>query len=252
MVYRPFAALTAALFFSLAALSQGQTGDLLDKIYGPTAERPNAYTFEQVIHYDLVQRIAGGEGQPPRVIEGAMSLYFTPGDSAYGRVVETGETTLISIGDLSTGKRYSLSDLGVAKVGNESPISVRMADTLQMSRVSGDREIEGRMSAHYWHENGTRIDELWADSQANAQEVAIGRLWPQFEPGFQSLATGTYEGLATRWIAIDTEFSRDPRIVLQFKGVEVLDKPMEISMLGYVFPASESEMMRRRLDADRQ
>ena len=119
-------------------------------------------------------------------------------------------------------------------------------------RVSGDREIEGRMSAHYWFEESTRIDELWADSQSSEMENAIGRLWPRFEPGFQSLATGTYEGFATRWISIDTRFSRDPRLVLEFKGIEALGNPVEISLDGYTFPVSEGEMMRRRLEADRQ
>ena len=181
-----------------------------------------------------------------------MDLYFTPGDSAYARVVETGATTLISIGDLTRGMRYSLTDLGVAKLGTEATMSDRMTDTLQVMRVSGDREIDGRMSAHYWFEEGTRIDELWADSQSNDMENAIGRLWPRFEPGFQSLATGTYEGFATRWISIDTRFSRDPRLVLEFKGIEALGNPVEISLDGYTFPVSEGEMMRRRLEADRQ
>ena len=96
-----------------------------------------------------------------------------------------------SIGDLTLGMRYSLADLGMVQVGTETAMSERMTDTLQMMRVSGDREIDGRMSAHYWFEEGTRIDELWADSQASEMETAIGRLWPRFEPGFQSLATGT-------------------------------------------------------------
>ena len=66
------------------------------------------------------------------------------------------------------------------------------------------------------------------------------------------MAIGTYEGLATRWVAIDTEFSRDPRIVLEFKGTEQLDAPIDISLMGFVFPVSPGDMMRQRLEAERQ
>ncbi|MEC7113809.1 MAG: hypothetical protein VXW79_02490, partial [Bacteroidota bacterium] len=222
MANRTVLVLLAAL--ALIPMAHGQTtvDDLINEVYGGGVRRPSGYTFSHVIHYDLVQRIEAGEGRPPRRIEGNMDLYFTPGDSAYARVVETGETTLISIGDLTRGMRYTPTDLGVPKLGTEATMSDRMTDTLQVMRVSGDREIDGRMSAHYWFEEGTRIDELWADSQSNDMENAIGRLWPRFEPGFQSLATGTYEGFATRWISIDTRFSRDPRLVLEFKGIEAL------------------------------
>ena len=58
--------------------------------------------------------------------------------------------------------------------------------------------------------------------------------------------------LATRWVSIDTQFSREPRIVLEFKGAEALSEPMDISFLGYVFPVSEAQLMRRRLEAERQ
>lgn len=181
-----------------------------------------------------------------------MDLYFTPGDSAYARVMEHEEVQMTSIGDLRMSMRFSLNDLGVVKLGTEASMHESMTDTLQVMRVSGDREIDGRMSAHYWFEDGTRIDEIWADSESNEMENAIGRLWPRFEPGFQSLATGTYEGLATRWISTDTRFSREPRLVLEFKGIEELEQPIEISMEGFTFPISEGEMMRRRLDAERQ
>ena len=118
--------------------------------------------------------------------------------------------------------------------------------------IGGDREIDGRMSAHFWYEKGTTIDELWADSQASEEEVAISRLWPRFEPGFTGLANGTYVGLATRWVSIDTKFSREPRTVLEFKGAESLETPVEVSLEGYVFPVSEADMMRKRLEAERQ
>jgi len=252
MANRNVLVLLAALALTPIAQGQETIDDLIDQVYGEAAIRPSGYTFSHVIHYDLVQRIEAGVGREPRRIKGSMDLYFTPGDSAYARAVETGETVLTSIGDLNRGMRYNLSDLGVVKLGTEATMSERMTDTLQVSRVSGDREIEGRMSAHYWFEEGTRIDEIWADSQSNAMEDAIGRLWPRFEPGFQSLATGTYEGFATRWISIDTRFSRDPRVVLEFKGIEELETPVEISLEGFNFPVSESEMMRRRLEAERQ
>ena len=252
MANRNVLALLAALALSPFAHGQSKADQLIQEVYGTAPERPSSYAFSHVIHYDLIQRLEDGEGKPPRRIEGNMDLFFTPGDSAYARVVETGESTLISIGDLTRGMRYSLTDIGVAKLGTEGAMSDRMTDTLQVMRVSGDREIDGRMSAHYWFEEGTRIDELWADSQSSEMENAIGRLWPRFEPGFQSLATGTYEGFATRWISIDTRFSRDPRLVLEFKGIEALGNPGEISLDGYTFPVSEGEMMRRRLEADRQ
>ena len=148
MANRTVLVLLAAL--ALIPMAHGQTtvDDLINEVYGGGVERPSGYTFSHVIHYDLVQRIEAGEGRPPRRIKGNMDLYFTPGDSAYARVVETGETTLISIGDLTRGMRYSLTDLGVAKLGTEATMSDRMTDTLQVMRVSGDREIEGRMSAH--------------------------------------------------------------------------------------------------------
>ena len=232
--------------------AQQDIDNLIEEVYGKAVERPTGYTFSHVIHYEIAQRVDAGEGLPPHRIEGKMDLFFTPGDSAYARVLENDGTTLTSIGDLTLGMRYSLADLGMVQVGTETAMSERMTDTLQMMRVSGDREIDGRMSAHYWFEEGTRIDELWADSQASEMETAIGRLWPRFEPGFQSLATGTYEGFATQWISIDTRFSRDPRLFLEFKGIEELDHPIEISFEGFAFPDSEREQMRRRLEADRQ
>ena len=246
--------LTLLASLALIPFAQGQQNidNLIEEVFGTAIERPTGYAFSHVIHYDLAQRIDAGKGLPPRRIEGNMDLFFTPGDSAYARVIENEGTSLISIGDLTLGMHYSLSDLGVAKLGTEAAMSERMSDTLSMMRVSGDREIEGRMSAHYWFEEGTRIDELWADSQSSQMENAIGRLWPRFEPGFQSLATGTYDGFATYWISIDTRFSRDPRLVLQFKGIEKLDEPIEISFEGYSFPVTEGELMRHRLEADRQ
>ena len=184
-------------------------------------------------------------------IKGNMDLYYTPGDSAYGRVVEVEGGNMSHIGDLALGMKYTLTTLGEAKIGSENKLNAIVADTLQMSRVSGDREIDGRMSAHYWHEEGSTIDELWADSQASEEEVSIGRLWPRFEPGFASLASGTYVGLATRWVSIDTKFSREPRTLLLFKGSEALESPVVVSLNGFVFPVTEAETMRQRLEAER-
>lgn len=252
MANRIVLALLAALALSPLAHGQNLADNLIQEVYGPDVERPSGYTFSHVIHYDLIQRIDGGEGQQPRKIEGSMDLFFTPGDSTYARVVSADKTRLSSIGDLRNGMRYNLSDIEAGKFGREARMNDHMADTLHMMRVSGDQEIDGRMSAHYWFEEGTRIDELWADSQSSEMENAIGRLWPRFEPGFQSLATGTYVGFATRWISIDTRFSREPRMILEFRGIEALDAPFEIGFDGYAFPESEGEMMRRRLEADRQ
>lgn len=252
MAYRTVLVLMAALVSNPILQAQVTTDELINDVYGSPVERPDGYAFSHVIHYSLLQRVDGGEGRPPSVIDGNMDLYFTPGDSAYARVFEYEEATMTSIGDLRLNVRFNLSNLGEVKVGSESSIHTLMADTLRVMRVSGDREIDGRMSAHYWFEEGTRIDELWADSESNEMETAIGRLWPRFEPGFQSLATGTYEGLVTRWISIDTRFSREPRTALQFKGIEELETPVEISLEGYTFPISEGEMMRRRLEAERQ
>lgn len=234
------------------ALVQAQetASDMLAQVYGLSPERPDSYSFTHVIHYSLVQRVSGGEGQPLNKFEGNMDLYYTPGDSAYGRVVEVEGGSMSHIGDLALGMKYSLTTLGDVKIGSEIKLNAIMADTLQMSRVSGDREIDGRMSAHYWHEKGTTIDELWADSQASEEEVSIGRLWPRFEPGFSGLAYGTYVGLATRWISIDTEFSREPRTLLLFKGSEALESPVVVSLEGFVFPVTEAETMRQRLEAE--
>ena len=252
MIFRSLPFVIGALLFSLCTRAQETTDNLINSVYGEEVERPGSFTFDHVIHYSLVQRVDAGEGRPPKKLEGGMDLYFTPGDSAYGRVVTTDQATLTTIGDLVSGMRFSLSDFGETKVGAEAKLIPTENDTLFVSRVSGDREIQGRMSAHYWFEEGTRIDELWADSQASETELAIGRLWPQFEVGFQSLALGTYQGFVTRWISIDTEFSREPRLVLEFKGIEKLENPVNISLEGYVFPVSEGDMMRRRLEAERQ
>ena len=233
-------------------LGQGNPGEMLEKVYGVTPERPTGYTFTKVIHYDLEQLTASSDSRPPQKVEGSMDLYYAPGQNVYARVVETEVNRIIHVGDLDLGMRYSLTALKDVKIGSEGRLSGAMKDTLVMSRVSGDREIDGRMSAHFWYESGTLIDELWADSQASDEEVAIGRLWPRFEPGFASLAIGNYVGLATRWVSIDTKFSRDPRVVLDFKGAESLETPLEISFEGYVFPVSEADMMRKRLEAERQ
>lgn len=249
MLLRSLMLLAAAFGLVLSASAQE---DIIDKVYGTPPPRPQGYTFTHVIHYDLAQLVEAGQGLPPNKVEGSMDLYYTPGDSAYARQVTTDDVTLTNVGDLRLGMRYALSDLGAAKLGTESTLSAAMLDTIQMARVSGDREIDGRMSAHFWYENGTIIQELWADSQAPEEEVSIGRLWPRFEPGFQSLAIGTYIGLATRWVSIDTEFSRDPRIVLEFKGTEKLESPVEISLEGFTFPVSAGDMMRERLEAERQ
>lgn len=249
MLLRSTMLMMAALCCTLTPAAQE---DLIDKVYGTHPARPAGYRFTHVVHYDLVQRVEAAEGQPLKKVEARMDLFYTPGDSAYARQLINDGVELTSIGDLRLGMRYTLSDLGTVKIGGESALSEAMLDTIRMSRVSGDREIDGRMSAHYWHEKGTHIHELWADSQASPEETAIGRLWPRFEPGFQSLAIGTYEGLATRWVAIDTEFSRDPRIVLEFKGTEQLDAPVDISLMGFVFPVSPGDMMRQRLEAERQ
>lgn len=235
----------------LGSSSQTTTGEMLEKVYGVTPERPAGYTFTKVIHYNLLQRTGSGEGRPPQKVEGSMDLFYSPGHGAYARVVETGDTRVIHIGDLDLGMRYSLTALGEVKIGGEGRLSEQMKDTLILSRVSGDREIDGRMSAHYWYESGTIIDELWADSQATEEEQAIGRLWPRFEPGFASLAIGNYEGMATRWVSIDTQFGREPRIVLEFKGADSLDEPLEITFEGFVFPVTEADMMRKRLEAER-
>lgn len=251
-LYRSILVLTVVAGSGTLAFGQSHTDELLQQVYGATPARPDGYTFTKVIHYNILQLVEGGKEKEKQVVEGIMDLYYTPGQQAYGRVVVSEDGRIVHLGDLTLGMRYTLATLGEVKVGSETALSAQMKDTLQMSRVSGDREIDGRMSAHYWHENGTVIDELWADSQASEEEVAIGRLWPQFEPGFASLATGSYVGLATRWVAIDTKFSRDPRMVLEFKGAEELDKPMELSLEGFVFPVSEADMMRERLNAERQ
>ncbi|MDA9864003.1 hypothetical protein N9C70_02925 [Flavobacteriales bacterium] len=231
--------------------AQESPSDMLVKVYGLSPERPDSYTFTHVIHYNLEQLVSGGEGQPLNKIKGNMDLYYTPGDSAYGRVVEVEGGNMSHIGDLALGMKYTLTTMGEAKIGSENKLNAIVADTLQMSRVSGDREIDGRMSAHYWHEEGSTIDELWADSQASEEEVSIGRLWPRFEPGFASLASGTYVGLATRWVSIDTKFSREPRTLLLFKGSEALESPVVVSLKGFVFPVTEAETMRQRLEAER-
>jgi len=233
-------------------LGQETAGSLIDKVYGTKPERPDGYSFTHVIHYDLVQQVDRGEGKPKEELTGTMDLYYTPGGTAYGRVVESPTAKVSHIGDLERGMRYTLTLLGEVGIGSEVELSSFMKDTLKMSRVSGDKEIEGRMSAHFWYEEGTVIEELWADTQASEEEVAIGRLWPRFEPGFAGLATGNYIGLATRWISIDTQFGREPRMVLDFKGAEKLDEPLEISLEGFVFPVSEADMMRERLNTERQ
>jgi len=232
--------------------AQDTTVDLIDKVYGTTPERPDGYSFTHAIHYSVVRLVEQENGDRKKAIEETMDLYYTPGGEAYGRVMTSEEATVSHIGDVRLGMRYSLTRLGELNLGNEAELSSAMMDTLIMSRVSGDREIDGRMSAHYWYENGSIIDELWADSQASESEVAISRLWPRFEPGFRSLATGNYVGLATRWVAVDTQFSREPRIVLEFKGAEELPEPLKISFEGYTFPVSAGEMMRKRLEAERQ
>ena len=254
MQSRLFIGLFAGLlcWSSNMASAQDSPVDLIDRVYGTTPDRPAGYAFTHVIHYSVVQLVEQANGERKKAIEETMDLYYTPGGSAYGRLVQSDGTTVAHIGDVEIGMRYNLMRTGELGIGSEAPLSPHMSDTLIMSRVSGDREFDGRMSAHYWHEDGTRIDELWADSQANAAEVAIGRLWPRFEPGFASLATGTYKGLAMRWISIDTEFSRDPKIVLEFKGSEALEEPLEISLEGYSFPVTPAEMMRERLNAERQ
>lgn len=244
--------LFASMVMPTSIVGQDQPMNLIDQVYGITPERPDSYRFSKVVHYNLIQLVEAGAGQPKETVEGTMDLYYTPGTKAYGRVVDADGTRLIHIGDLDLGMRYTLATLGEVLIGSETPLSSGMSDTLKMSRVSGDREIDGRMSAHYWHEKGTHIDELWADSQASEEEIMIGRLWPRFEPGFASLATGSYEGLATRWVTIDTEFSRDPRIVLEFKGMETLETPMDLSFDGYNFPVSPADAMRERLNAERQ
>ncbi|MAC17576.1 MAG: hypothetical protein CMC97_04695 [Flavobacteriales bacterium] len=249
MLQRSLVLLCAVCCLALTSFAQDH---LIDQVYGTSPDRPEGYAFTHVIHYDLVQRVEAGEGLPLNKVEGQMDLFYTPGDSAYARQLVLDGMTLTHVGDLRLGMRYALSDLGTAKLGTETSLSSAMLDTIQMSRVSGDREIDGRMSAHYWQEEGTVINELWADSQASAEEVSIGRLWPRFEPGFQSLAIGTYVGLATRWVSIDTEFSREPRVVLQFKGTEELESPVEISLEGFAFPVSPGDMMRQRLEAERQ
>ncbi len=235
-----------------ALSAQEVHGDLIDIVYGTLPERPQQFSFTKVIHYDIIQQVQPTGGMPVQQIEGSMDLYYTPGGTSYGRVVESEDSRLVHIGDLGLGMRYTLTEIGELKIGSESPLGERMNDTITMSRVSGDREIEGRMSAHYWFEDGTVIDELWADSQASEEEVTIGRLWPKFEPGFASLANGTYEGLVTRWVAIDTKFSRDPRVTLDFKGAELLEEELVISLEGFVFPVTAADSMRERLEAERQ
>lgn len=248
-----FGLMACLLLFPCSFLHGQETaGSLIDKVYGTKPERPEGYSFTHVIHYDLVQRLDLGEGQPKEELTGTMDLYYSPGGTAYGRVVESPTAKVSHIGDLELGMRYTLTLLGEVGIGSEVELSSFMKDTLKMSRVSGDKEIEGRMSAHFWYEEGTVIEELWADTQASEEETTIGRLWPRFEPGFASLATGNYTGLATRWISIDTKFGREPRMILDFKGSEKLDEPVEISLKGFVFPVSEADMMRERLNAERQ
>lgn len=251
MIARALLFAVGSVFLSGYAQAQTSTDSLIDDVYGEQTVRPSSFTFDHVIHYDLVQRVDGGDGLPPRKIEGRMDLYFTPGDSAYARVVNANGNQLVNIGDLPTQKQYTLSNLGGVKVGSEIDLTDVTLDTLFVSRVSGDREIHGRMSAHYWFEKGPHIDEMWADSQASETEINIGRLWPRFESGFQSLAVGTYTGFVTRWISIDTRFNREPRIVLEFESIEALDTPITLSLEGYLFPQSEGDMMRKRLEAER-
>ena len=247
MIFRSLPFVVGALLFSLCTRAQETTDNLINSVYGEEVERPGSFTFDHVIHYSLVQRVDAGEGRPPKKLEGGMDLYFTPGDSAYGRVVTTDQATLTTIGDLVSGMRFSLSDFGETKVGAEAKLIPTENDTLFVSRVSGDREIQGRMSAHYWHEEGTTINELWADSQASERtRCPLEGCGPVLKPAFTGLAIGTYVGLATRWVSIDTEFSREPRTV---SGVQRHRKPwrrpQEVSLSGFVFPVTEADMMRQ-------
>ena len=66
------------------------------------------------------------------------------------------------------------------------------------------------------------------------------------------LNSNTMRGSRLNSVSIDTEFSRDPRIVLEFKGTEKLEAPVEISLEGFTFPVSAGDMMRERLEAERQ
>ena len=39
-------------------------------------------------------------------------------------------------------------------------------------------------------------------------------------------------------------------MTLLFKGSASLEQPVEVTLEGYVFPVSEADMMRRRLEAE--
>lgn len=247
--FSAFAFLATLLLSSLSISAQSMTEEeALDVLYGDVGKVASSYTFADVMTYGLVMRSALSDS----ATVGSLRVLHNEGDSAFAIEFKLDSMKSVTLCDVSNRAVVMLSSMGNLRLGQylDYPNSSR-TDSVKFGRVSGDREIGGRMSNHFFLEDRHSIMELWSDKEAREEEVRMGRLWPAFMANMTALATGNHWGLPTRLTSTDTRKGELPQLEIELKVIAALENPETITITDYTFPRTPRDEMIERIEKER-
>jgi hypothetical protein len=247
--FSAFAFLVTLLLSSLSISAQSMTEEEALKVFfGDPGKVASSYTFADVMTYSMVMRSAVSDS----AIVGSLRVLYNEGDSAFGIELTVDSTKSVTLCDVSNHAVVMLITMGNLRLGQylDYPNS-SSTDSLKFGRVSGDREIGGRMSNHFFLEDRHSIMELWSDKEASEEEVRMGRLWPAFMANMTALAIGNHWGLPTRLTSTDTRKGELPQLEIELKMIAALENPETITVTDYTFPRTPRDEIIERIEQER-
>lgn len=243
------ASIAALLLSSQFIFAQNKAeSTALKVLFGDVKNVESSYTFSEVMVYDLQLRSTSNESSKA----GSIRVLHNVADSAFAIEMLVDSIISTRLCDISIQAQVLLTDFGDLRLGqNLDYPKVGDQDSAKFGRVSGDREISGRMSSHFFMENGDQIIEIWADKEAIESEVKMGRLWPAFFPKLSALATGNHWGLPTKFSSTDTRKGQGSSLELELVEVMSLEIAETILISDYTFQSTARDVMIERINHER-
>ena len=243
------ASIAALLLSSQFICAQNKAeSEALQVLFGDVKHVENSYTFSEVMVYDL-QLLSTANASSKA---GTVRVLHNVADSAFAIEMLVDSILSTRICDIAIQAQVLLTDVGDLRLGqNIDYPKVGNQDSAKFGRASGDREIAGRMSDHFFMENGDQIIEVWADKEASESEVKMGRLWPAFFPNMTALATGNHWGLPTKFSSTDTRKGQGSSLELELVEVKSLEIAETILISEYTFQSTARDVMIERIRLER-
>jgi hypothetical protein len=221
--------------------------EALEVLFGDRGQAADSYNFSDAMTYDMVIRSTAND----TATAGVLRVLYNPGDSAFAIDFSSSGLQSITLCDVAQHAVVMLSSVEELRLGQYMDFPSSPSDSAKFGRVSGDREIAGCLSNHFFLEEDPYIIEIWSCKEANDEHVRMGRLWPQFMQSMQRMATGNHWGLPMRWTSTDTRNDAEPQIELELISVAPLNVPETITLADYVFQVSPRDEMIQRMERER-